>query len=522
MNITNLFKRTSLALAAAAMAASMTAIPLTASAENEAVKSTANTAVNADRSGIVQVEAYYQPSGQDAITCKTGTGFLINENTLITCYHVTDISDKTDEGKLLIKGLEEWYSDKMGEKHKFDKDYVGIQIAILGDVKEPAKIVRESVEGDYAILEIDTKLTTKTPLALCDSDSVQQTEQIYALGYPAIVNDFQDKLSYTAFNDNDVTITQGNVSKTHYRSTDIGMTGVELIQHSAVLSGGNSGGPLVNDKGHVVGINNAASNFGDYYYAIEMNQIKDLLKILGIEYTECDCNGEQPSTEPPTSDDNPDPTTSLDTQPPTPPVPETTEPKPEPPSGKPTPWVLIGILGAAAVIVIILIIILVVKGGKKPEPVPAAPAPVPPRPPINPSPAPRPISPSPMGGGMDNGAGETSLLNAGAGETSILGGGTAASRVTIIRKKTGTSIPVNAPEFVIGKENSRVNYCVNNNAVSRQHAKISANNGSYFITDMNSSNFTYLNGRKIPANTPQLLHSGDVFKLADEEFEFRG
>lgn len=100
MNITNLFKRTSLALAAAAMAASMTAIPLTASAENEAVKSAANTAVNADRSGIVQVEAYYQPSGQDAITCKTGTGFLINENTLITCYHVTDISDKTDEGKL--------------------------------------------------------------------------------------------------------------------------------------------------------------------------------------------------------------------------------------------------------------------------------------------------------------------------------------------------------------------------------------------------------------------------------------
>ena len=43
MNITNLFKRTSLALAAAAMAASMTAIPLTASAENEAVKN--------DRSG---------------------------------------------------------------------------------------------------------------------------------------------------------------------------------------------------------------------------------------------------------------------------------------------------------------------------------------------------------------------------------------------------------------------------------------------------------------------------------------
>lgn len=521
MNITNLFKRTSLALAAAAMAASMTAIPLTSSAE-----STANDSVNADRSGIVQVEAYYQPTGEKPITIQTGTGFLINENTILTCWHVTDFIDerttaskeKTEEIK---ESIEAYYEIETGEEHKFDEDYMGIQIAVLGDVKEPAKVIRESVEGDYAILTIETNLTTKTPLALCDSDAVEQTEQVYALGYPANNTDFQKKLNYAAYTDNDVTITQGNISKTHFVSTDTNLTGVQLLQHSAYLSGGNSGGPLVNEKGHVVGMNNASSNLDNYYYAIEMNQIKDLLKILGIEYTECDCNGEQPSTEPPTSDDNPDPTTSFDTQPPTPPVPETTEPKPEP-DPKPTPWVLIGILGAAAVIVIILIIILVVKGGKKPEPVPAAPAPVPPRPPINPSPNPRPISPSPMGGGMDNGAGETSLLNAGAGETSILGGGAAASRVTIIRKKTGTSIPVNAPEFVIGKENSRVNYCVNNNAVSRQHAKISANNGSYFITDMNSSNFTYLNGRKIPANTPQLLHSGDVFKLADEEFEFRG
>lgn len=507
MNITNLFKRTSLALAAAAMAASMTAIPLTASAE-----STANDSVNADRSGIVQVEAYYQPTGEDAITIKTGTGFLINENTLLTCQHVTDVTE-------YVKDIEEYFSLVMDEKHKFDPDYVGIQIAVLGDVKAEATIQEQSEAGDYAVLHFDKKLTTKTPLVLGDSDSVEQTEQVYALGYPSNVTDFQKQLNYTAYDDDDVTITQGNISKTGYVSTDIGMTGVELFQHSAYLSGGNSGGPLVNEAGEVIGIANASSIADDYYYAIEINQIKKLLDILDIEYPKPD--DPEPTSEPTTTDDNSDPTTALDTQPPTLPVPETTEPKPEP-DPKPTPWVLIGILGAAAVIVIILIIVLVVKGGKKPEPVPAAPAPVPPRPPINPSPNPRPISPSPMGGGMDNGAGETSLLNAGAGETSILGGGAAASRVTIIRKKTGTSIPVNAPEFVIGKENSRVNYCVNNNAVSRQHAKISANNGSYFITDMNSSNFTYLNGRKIPANTPQLLHSGDVFKLADEEFEFRG
>ncbi len=521
MNITKLFTRTSAALAAAAMAASMTAVSFTASAE-----STANAAVNADRSGIVQVEAYYQPSGEKPITIQTGTGFLINENTILTCWHVTDFIDertkaskeKTEEIK---ESIEAYYEIETGEEHKFDEDYMGIQIAVLGDVKEPAKVIRESVEGDYAILTIETNLTTKTPLALCDSDAVEQTEQVYALGYPANNTDFQKKLNYAAYTDNDVTITQGNISKTHFVSTDTNLTGVQLLQHSAYLSGGNSGGPLVNEKGHVVGMNNASSNLDNYYYAIEMNQIKDLLDILGIEYTKCDCNGEQPDPPTPTTSetDNPNPDTTAPTQPTTVAPITTTD---DGGGGKPdTPWVLIGILGAAAVIVIILIIILVVKGGKKPEPVPAAPAPVPPRPPINPTPANRPISPSPMGG-MDNGAGETSLLNAGAGETSILGGGAAVSRVTIIRKKTGTSIPVNATEFIIGKENNRVNYCVNNNAVSRQHAKISVSNGSYFITDMNSSNFTYLNGRKLPANTPQPLHSGDIFKLADEEFEFRG
>ncbi len=506
MNITNLFKRTSLALAAAAMAASMTAIPLTSSAANEAV--------NADRSGIVQVEAYYQPAGEEAIPVQTGTGFLINENTFITCNHVVAFDADT------IEAIEELVSLRTDKEHKFDEDYVKIQIAVLGDVKANATITEASVDGDYAVLEFDKKLTKKTPLVLGDSANVAQTEQIYALGYPNIVKDFEIRLNNNSFTDDDVTVTQGNISKTSYISSDVGMTGVTLFQHSAVLEGGNSGGPLVNEAGEVIGINNAKSKLGDYYYSIEINQIKDLLDMLGIEYIGGG-NPKPPTTEPATSTDDPKPDTTISTEPPTPAPVTTSTTEPEPPiPGK--NWVLIGILGAAAVIVIILIIVLVVKGGKKPEPVPAAPAPVPPRPPINPSPNPRPISPSPMGGGMDNGAGETSLLNAGAGETSILGGGAAASRVTIIRKKTGTSIPVNAPEFVIGKENSRVNYCVNNNAVSRQHAKISANNGSYFITDMNSSNFTYLNGRKIPANTPQLLHSGDVFKLADEEFEFRG
>ncbi|MCD8094619.1 MAG: FHA domain-containing protein [Ruminococcus sp.] len=191
---------------------------------------------------------------------------------------------------------------------------------------------------------------------------------------------------------------------------------------------------------------------------------------------------------------------------------------------------IIAIFGGIAVILIILIIVLVVKGKKKIEPTSAAiPAPIPspyqnpamqqqiPAP--QPQPVAQPVMMQPIS--LDSGAGETSLLNAGARETTVLGGAGGA-RAVLVCRKNGTNISINRPEFIIGKERSRVNYCVNNNAVSRQHAKITSNGGVFFITDLGSSNYTYVNGTQISPNEPTRISNGDVIKLADEEFEFRG
>jgi hypothetical protein len=45
--------------------------------------------------------------------------------------------------------------------------------------------------------------------------------------------------------------------------------------------------------------------------------------------------------------------------------------------------------------------------------------------------------------------------------------------------------------------------------VSRFHARIHVENNQLFITDMNSTNGTYVSGVKIAANTATLLHKGD-------------
>jgi hypothetical protein len=124
----------------------------------------------------------------------------------------------------------------------------------------------------------------------------------------------------------------------------------------------------------------------------------------------------------------------------------------------------------------------------------------------------------------------TSLLNEDEG-TSLLYGDEDGG-YNIIRKR-GTEIPylirisnydqvdINKPVFRIGKERSFVDYFIaNNNAVSRLHADIITNAGSYYIRDNNSTNRTFVNGSMIEVNQDVQLFDKDAIMLANEAFEF--
>lgn len=80
---------------------------------------------------------------------------------------------------------------------------------------------------------------------------------------------------------------------------------------------------------------------------------------------------------------------------------------------------------------------------------------------------------------------------------------------------------ITGQSFTMGKERSRVNYCVSGNtSVSRCHARITRKGAQYFISDMNSTNFTYVNNSKLMPGQEVMLNNNDVIRLADEEFEF--
>ena len=57
--------------------------------------------------------------------------------------------------------------------------------------------------------------------------------------------------------------------------------------------------------------------------------------------------------------------------------------------------------------------------------------------------------------------------------------------------------------------------------ISSNHAKVTQSNGEWFLTDLNSTNKTFINGTKIEANIPSKLKQNDVVILANVSFTVR-
>ena len=72
--------------------------------------------------------------------------------------------------------------------------------------------------------------------------------------------------------------------------------------------------------------------------------------------------------------------------------------------------------------------------------------------------------------------------------------------------------------YLIGKESAGADGCLNADTVSRMHARIGEQNGTYYIEDLNSTNGTLLNGRLLAYHTPQEIRRNDRITFATEEY----
>lgn len=91
----------------------------------------------------------------------------------------------------------------------------------------------------------------------------------------------------------------------------------------------------------------------------------------------------------------------------------------------------------------------------------------------------------------------------------------------LIRLDTGEQINITKDKFIIGKERAKVDYCISDNStISRNHIMFSIIDNELYIEDLNSKNFTYVNGRTIPDYSPVKLEDGMIIQLSNVKFKF--
>lgn len=74
--------------------------------------------------------------------------------------------------------------------------------------------------------------------------------------------------------------------------------------------------------------------------------------------------------------------------------------------------------------------------------------------------------------------------------------------------------------FFIGKLKKNVDYCLENDAVSRYHAKVTREEDHFYITDLNSTNGTYVNSEAVQTYEKKEIKIGDEIAFANIKYRF--
>ncbi len=151
-------------------------------------------------------------------------------------------------------------------------------------------IYDEGAYPDMAILQAAEKPSDRVALPLLGNEkSLEVGDAVYALGYPASSDATEETVYGSAVvgGVEDVTVTDGLVSR-FTTSPTFGNT--RLVQHTAQINHGNSGGPLLDQNGAVVGINtyglgmDATTGDDNSYYSVRIQYVLDVLDELDIHY----------------------------------------------------------------------------------------------------------------------------------------------------------------------------------------------------------------------------------------------
>lgn len=215
----------------------------------------------------------------------SGTGFAIRpDGHLITAFHVLKHipRDQIERWSLyyfvnfVAKYITPGYLTKT-ELNKILKEYrkiagnSDIYVTVKTDTLEVyrAEILAKDEELDLALLKVPVDQDLAT-IALTAEPAIKANQEVVTIGYPlqSVLDEFLDDFKSS--------ITDGVISAIRDDKWD--------IQHTASVNPGNSGGPLLNSQGELVGINvGEIKEANNMYFAIRSQKLIDWLESVGLE-----------------------------------------------------------------------------------------------------------------------------------------------------------------------------------------------------------------------------------------------
>lgn len=192
--------------------------------------------------GITSEITYQNFFGMNSSAAVSGSGFILTaDGYILTNYHVIEDAYKS--------GAE-------------------IKVMTYDGTSYPASIVGFESDNDIAVLKVEAE--NLTPVTIGDSDSLSVGDTVYAVGNPLGELEFSMSTGHVSAKDRQI----GESS---------GADAINMFQLDAAVNSGNSGGPVYNDQGQVVGVvtaKYASSGIEGLGFAIPINDAASIANDL--------------------------------------------------------------------------------------------------------------------------------------------------------------------------------------------------------------------------------------------------
>ena len=246
-----------------------------------------------------EVMAIMEQLNYQSVLGGSGSGGIISsDGYIVTNAHVVETTQMKDEDianaafEQLVGIMADYFKVDFDTAYKYMLNYTqytGVKKVLKvilpggdvldGEVKSYGAPINEG--KDVAVLKIEGKNLPTLPLG--NSDNIQNQDNIWVIGYPAAAD--SDLLSPDSSLVS--SMNAGQISATSKKTEQ----GSPVIQINAAATHGNSGGPVINEKGQIIGLLTFRGDTVNgqevqgFNFAVPVNTVKEFVNQAGVRNT---------------------------------------------------------------------------------------------------------------------------------------------------------------------------------------------------------------------------------------------